>query len=298
MKTFAHRAALGLLAALAGFALTGCTSAPTRTVQRIEPARDFEVVETSARRPLTAKEMAELRASVARYLDQQQATEGGDYYLKVYLTPDQPDVTPEWVVVRFTRYTDTRVAVASSYPSAAYSYDSSYYSYDAYPYGYDGFSRISFQYYDDPYYGRRYYYPRRDHRNHDRDHDGHHDRKPDDRHDGQANNGDHGRPRHNPPDRPTPVQPVVSRPGWNHGPTGTPRPTTGTPSNPPRENPRAWRGREEANARPPSVTPAPRTEAPRAPAPAYKPQPEQRSSPPASSDRPENHGNGRKPETR
>jgi len=276
MKPIAHVTWLALGLSLAGL-MAGCVASERRTAQRIEPASDIEVVETSARRPLTAKEMAELRGTVARYLDQQGQTESGDYYLKVYLTPDVEGVTPEWVVVRFTRYTDTRVAVAGAYPADNYPYSSSYYSYDLYPSGYDNFGRISFQYYDDPFYGRSYYYPRHDHRDRDRDHD-----------------RDHHRPDEHKPDGHRPPSGVVTTPPPRSenprrrfpdqvAPSNSPRPETasgsrprdnaGAPARPanavtparPAEPDRQWHGRSEnsgnANNAPRPPAPPARTEA-------------------------------------
>ncbi len=254
MKPFARIFRLALGFSLAGL-MAGCVSSDHRTARRIEPANDFEVVETSARRPLTNKEMAELRGTIAHYLDQQGETGAGDYYLKVYLTPEAEGVTPEWVVVRFTRYSDARVNVASSYPAYDYPYSSSYYSYDTYPYGYDGFGRISFQYYDDPFYGRRYYYPRHDHRRWDRDHDHHrpgdhdhdHNHKPD-----QPPVGITGtppprpeNPRRHTPDRIAPSnQPHPEQVSRNRGVPGRPEtaPVSSRPNNPDRQQ---WRGRNE-----------------------------------------------------
>lgn len=293
-RLFCLVAGLGLAALL-----TGCVS-DRRTVTRIEPANDFEVVETSAARPLTSGEMGELRRTVARYLDQQGQTNSGDYYLKVYLTPETEGVTPEWVVVRFTRYTETRVAVASDY-SLYDPYPSSYYSYDMYPYGYGGFGRISFQYYDDPFYGRRYYYPRRHWRDHDRrDHD-RHDHKPGDREPTlEERNRDFGNhrppggpprvpfadapnaptpppenPRRRPPDR---IAPTQQRPGIANRPPGVnnPAPQNRPQMQRPPGQDRQWRGRSEngGTASGPRTTPPPRTEArnepPRSSPPSYR----------------------------
>jgi hypothetical protein len=155
MKSLARVAGLFVLA-LVGF-VSGCSSAPRTTASR-QPAQEFEVVESSTQRPLTAEEMAEVRATVAAYLDREGATEGGDYYLKVYLKPEDVDADSEWVVVRFTRYTDQRVSVVASYPYDNY-LDSPYYAYDLYPLGYGCVTRISFQYYVDPFYHNHYYYP-------------------------------------------------------------------------------------------------------------------------------------------
>src|SRR5688572_7831294 len=126
MKFFAHLAGFSLAFAVAGLGSGCATSTPTASYQR--PAQDFEVVESSADRPLTDAEKAEVRASVASYLDREGVSDSGDYFLKVYLTPENVDADSEWVVVRFTRYTDQRVVMVSSYPYDSLLY-SSYYPY-------------------------------------------------------------------------------------------------------------------------------------------------------------------------
>src|SRR6478735_1056240 len=175
MKTLAHLAGFSLALVVAGLG-SGCASSPTPTSTYRQPVQDFEVVETSAKRPLTDTEMSEVRSSVASYLDREGATDSGDYFLKVYLTPENVDAESEWVVVRFTRYTDQRVAVVSSYP-----YDSLTYS-SYYPY------------YVDPFYHQRYYYyPHHGHGGHQSDnHDtannhGGTPNRPDGHHDGYGN---------------------------------------------------------------------------------------------------------------
>ncbi len=194
MKTFAHFAGASLALALVGL-MSGCASTPQQA-RHVEPVRDFEVVESSAPRPLTDKEMSEVRASVASYLDREGATDSGDYYLKVYLTPQNADGEPEWVVVRFTRYTAERVVLVSDYGYAD-PYFSPYYSYDLYPYGYAGITTIAFQYYVDPYYGHRYpYYPHHNkpggpHDDHHHDTANNHDGKPGNP-PGDGQNHDHG----------------------------------------------------------------------------------------------------------
>ena len=173
MKSLAPLAGFSFALILAGLG-SGCASS-TPAASYHQPAQDFEVVETSAKRPLSDTEMSEVRSSVASYLDREGATDSGDYYLKVYLTPENVDAEPEWVVVRFTRYTTQRVALVSAYAydGLAYSPYSSYYAYDIYPYGYGCVSRISFQYYVDPFYHQHYpYYPRHGHKGgHKGDHD-------------------------------------------------------------------------------------------------------------------------------
>jgi hypothetical protein len=191
MKTFVRIGLLTLALGSAGL-LTGCASHRSSATAS-KRATGFEVVETSSKRLLSAQEMVQLRAAVANYLVKEGAIADGDYYVKVYLTPEQEGVPAEWVVVRFTRDSDVRFSLLASYPAYSTTHGS-YAAYDYYPYGYDSFGRISFQYYDDPFYGTHYYFPPRSrHRNHggdgdhgrrrnhdrDRDHDGDRDRRDD-----------------------------------------------------------------------------------------------------------------------
>src|SRR6478736_3241435 len=199
MKTLAHLAGFSLALVVAGLG-SGCASSPTPTSTYRQPVQDFEIVETSAKRPLTDTEMSEVRSSVASYLDREGATDSGDYFLKVYLTPENVDAEPEWVVVRFTRYTAQRVALVSAYTYDGLAY-SPYYAYDVYPYGYGCVARISFQYYVDPFYHQRYYYyPRHGHGGHKGD-----NHNTANNHGGKPNHsGDHNGPGSNPvPNRPS-----------------------------------------------------------------------------------------------
>jgi hypothetical protein len=177
MKSFVHIATWIIALGLAGL-LTGCAghSSP-RTARRT--AHDFEVVETNSKRLLTPQEMEHLRHEVLKFLEKERAVASGDYYVKIFLAPGEDGIATEWVVVRFTRETDLRFELLGSDDNYYTSYRS-YAAYDYYPYGYDNFSRISFQYYDDPYYGSRYYYPPRyRHDRHDRDNRHDRDRDPD-----------------------------------------------------------------------------------------------------------------------
>lgn len=208
MKNFVRILSLALALGAAGF-LAGCASyRSTNTTSRTVNASDFEVVETSTKRLLTTQEMLQLKIAVAKYLDKEGAVATGDYYVKVFLGPDQEGVPADWVVVRFTRDSGARFSLLASYPANSPGYQS-YAAYDYYPYGYDHFSRISFQYYNDPYYGNGYYFPpgRHNHgRNHnhngegrDRDHDGDKDR-------------DHNSPRTGDRPRFKPINPVGTPP--------------------------------------------------------------------------------------
>jgi len=172
MKSFMRIGTCLIALGVAGL-LAGCAShSSPRSAQR--NAHDFEVVETNSKRLLTPQEMEYLRHEVLKFLEKEGAVASGDYYVKIFLAPDKDGIATEWVVVRFTRDTEMRYSLLGSY--AANSYNTrSYAAYDYYPYGYDNFSRISFQYYDDPFYGSHYYFPPRSRYNRDRDHDRNHD---------------------------------------------------------------------------------------------------------------------------
>ena len=249
MKNFGRNLSLALALGAAGF-LAGCTSyrssmATPRTVN----ASDFEVVETSTKRLLTTQEILQLKIAVAKYLDKEGAVASGDYYVKVFLGPNQDGVPADWVVVRFTRDRDTRFSLLASYPAYTPGYQS-YAAYDYYPYGYDHFSRISFQYYNDPYYGSGYYFPpRRHNHDHDRDRDRGRDRDHDKDRDGDnPRTGD--RPRFKPID-PVGSPPQVTRTrgegnrgddnssGRSQRPRGDNRPPRDATSAPPPDRPPA-----------------------------------------------------------
>jgi hypothetical protein len=190
MKALARVAGLALAVAAAGFG-TGCTTTSSTSTQAA-PARDLEIVESSTQRSLTDTEMAEVRGAVSSYLEREGASDAGDYYVKVFLTPEYEGADPEWVVVRLTRYTVQRVSLVGSYSYVDPLY-TPYYSYDIYPYGYGyGYynpyrcvTRLSFQYYVDPYYGHRYYHhPRTGYYGHGKGKGGHHN------HGDQAGNHD------------------------------------------------------------------------------------------------------------
>jgi hypothetical protein len=180
---------------------SGCANRSYSNATRGGSARDFEIVETATKRELTTKEMNQLRVMVAEYLAKEGVKEGGDYYVKIFLAPDQPGAPEEWVVVRFTQassYTATRFTLLSSYPSYYDGY-SSYYSYDYYPYSPFGFSRFSLQYYDYPF-GYSGYYPYTPSRPRYTNHFGH-DRD-------KGDKGDKGDRDHKPDGRPHPHGPV------------------------------------------------------------------------------------------
>jgi hypothetical protein len=151
MKTCVRIGSLVIALGLAGL-LAGCTSPNSKTSRR---ARDFEVVETSTKRTLTPKEMAQLQVMVAEYLKKEGVTNSGDYYVKVYLTADKDGVPAEWVVVRYsqpTEYVGTHFSLLSSYPDYGYSSEYPSYSFNYYPFGWFGFGAFALSYYDDPFY--------------------------------------------------------------------------------------------------------------------------------------------------
>jgi len=250
MKTFLRRGTLAVTLGLASL-LAGCASHSSSFTQRAR-AHDFEVVETSTNRSLNAKEMAVLRAKVEDYLDKQGATSSGNYYVKVFLGADQEGAPAEWVVVRFSRDMDMRFQLLGSDDNYYAGYPA-YAAYDYYPTGYAGYSRLSLQYYDEPYYGGGYSVPpqwrdNRD-RNRDRNRDDDHDRTKDRDHNGDRNRiSDHPRP-HDPPHL-TPgnqVQPPqVTHTRWDHDAAGQ--------NNPPHND---GRGHFSGSSGRPQTDPAP-----------------------------------------
>lgn len=260
MRNFARLLSLALALGAVGL-LAGCASyRPASATPRSVGASEFEVVETSTKRLLTTEEMLQLKIAVAKYLEQEGAVASGDYYVKVFLGPDQDGVPADWVVVRFTRDSETRFSLLASYPAYSPGYQS-YAAYDYYPYGYDHFSRISFQYYTDPYYGSGYYFPPRRH-NHNHDRDGDRGREKDrDRDKDRAGDtpGTEDRPRFKPIE-PVGSPPPVARTRWEgnspgriYQPRGENRPSRDVNAVPPPERP-------PAASRPSSGSPASRSD--------------------------------------
>jgi hypothetical protein len=211
MKNFVRLVSLVVLLGGAGFQ-AGCASHHATQARRAGNGSNFEIVETSAKRPITQSEMAYLKVAVANYLEEKGATAKGDYYVKIFLGPDQDGVPADWVVVRFTRDSDLRFSMVAAYPSYSPGYNSSYYAYDYYPYGYDHYSRISFNYYPDPYYGPRYYFPP-GHRRHNRDRDNDHDHgRGGDRDKDRDKDRDHDNTASTNPPRFKPIDPVGAPP--------------------------------------------------------------------------------------
>jgi len=234
MKT-SVRIGMTILATSLLWLFGGCAS-QTASAYRNEPLNDFEVVETSSKRHLTAREMAYLRAKVADYLQQQGETGSGDYYIKLYLGEEAGVNKGEWVIVRFTRYPSAVTGRLASYDPVGYpGYPP--YQYDYLPFAWMGFGALSFRYYDDPYYygyarsTPRWYHPR--HTGGWRDRDGKHDS----RHWHHGNRRPDGRPRDKEADKDR----------WTHHPGSGHRPTAGfdssvtpAPSNRPR-----WENRHD-----------------------------------------------------
>ena len=139
-------AALGAL-----LLFSGCFT--TRDV-RTEPGREvsqFAVVDKSKDLEVTPQLLAELRTSVAKYLKEEGYTRAGEYTVKVNFTPDLPEGTGKWVVVRLGNVPARTFTLLAAYPGADV-----YYPYDYrgfYNYGSPAFAR--FGYYDpyDYYYG-------------------------------------------------------------------------------------------------------------------------------------------------
>lgn len=179
MKTCVRIGSLVIALGLAGL-LAGCASRQPSSYRK-QPARDFEVVETSSKRQLSDREMEYLRAKVVEYLAQQGQTGTGDYFVKIYLGEDDGTEKGDWVVVRFSRFPSTRFELMTAYGTTSYPRYPRY-SYDFHPFGSFGFGSLAYRYYDDPYYygyTGRYptWYNRRD-RDQKKDHNDHDDNQP------------------------------------------------------------------------------------------------------------------------
>jgi hypothetical protein len=151
-------AALGALLALAGCTTT---TTETKTVQavQIQPVYQMEVVEKSKDLEVTPELLAELRESTTKYLKDQGYNREGEYILKVNLTPDLPEATGQWVVLRINSQPAQSITLLAAYPGADDFYPYDFYGY--YNYGYAGYPPY---YYYDPFgfgygYGGGYYPP-------------------------------------------------------------------------------------------------------------------------------------------
>ena len=168
MKTIVrYLSAAATLGALLIF--SGCDT--VRTARAVPSRIDYQVtvVEKSKGPELTPQQVAELRASALNYLAENGLNRGGEYLLKVSLTPGQPEDTDQWVVLRISS-TPARTYTLL----AAYLGPGDFYPYDFYNYGYPGYSRYG---YYDPFdcgYGKAGYLPSapvppRDHKPGDKD---------------------------------------------------------------------------------------------------------------------------------
>jgi hypothetical protein len=149
--------ALGSLLILAGCTTTSTTTKTVQTVP-VQPVFQLEVVEKSKDLEVTPELMGELREKTTRYLQDQGYNREGEYILKVNLTPDLPEDTGQWVVVRINSQPAQTITLLAAYPGADDFYPYDFYGY--YNYGYAGYPPY---YYYDPFgfgYGYGYgYYP-------------------------------------------------------------------------------------------------------------------------------------------
>lgn len=157
MNTFARYASLA--AALSALLITsGCfTTESAGTV----PARvDYQitVVDNSKGLQLTKEQAAEIRASAVNYLKENGLTQGGEYLVRVSLTPDRPEETEQWVVLRISNVPARTYTLLGAYPASDDLYPYDFYGF--YNYGFPSFARYG--YYDPMGYGYGYggsYFP-------------------------------------------------------------------------------------------------------------------------------------------
>lgn len=246
MKTSVRIGLAILVTTLSGL-LGGCAS-QSASAHRREPLNDFEVVETSSKRRLTAREMAYLKQKVADYLQAQGETGSGDFYVKILLG-EEPGVAPgEWVIVRFTRYPSAYGGTLALYEPSGYLDYPPYGSYDYLPWGWVGFGALAMYHPYDSYYpgfaryARRWYQSPHSGDRWDRDgkrhgqHGHHGNRGPDGR--PRDRDKDDGKPKHGGGDR------------WTHhnhnGPAHRPAPSGLGASNPPAPaNRQRWENRPD-----------------------------------------------------
>ena len=237
--------AAALLGALLAFA--GCDTARTAQAGPRRPDYQIAVVETSQGLELSPRQMLELRASAVNYLAESGLNRGGEYLVRIDLTPGVPAETDQWVVIRITSTPARTYTLLAAYPGSDDFYPYDYYGF--YNYGYPGFSRNG--YYDpfDRGFTRTNYYPPpvvlppRDRKPDDRDH------KPDDKghQPGDRGNSPPGTPTRWDGNRPDPDRPRTdddrthrphprndngSRPHDNDGGAGgaSPRPQQSSPA--------------------------------------------------------------------
>ncbi|MDI1319090.1 MAG: hypothetical protein PSW75_02710 [bacterium] len=150
MKMFArYLPAVALFGALLAFA--GCT---TQTARAGSSRGNYQVavIESSKGLQLTTEQVAEIRASALNYLKENGLTGGGEYVVKINLTPGNPEATDQWVVLRISSLPTRTYTLLAAYPGPddSYPFDNSYY-YGRANYRYAGLPQ--FGYYDPFDYG-------------------------------------------------------------------------------------------------------------------------------------------------
>ncbi len=142
-----------LVAAALGALLVSAGCFTTKTA-RVESPRDsfrFAVVDRSKDLEVTPQLLEDLRNSVKNYLKEEGYDRDGEYLVKVNLTPDLPEDTGRWVVVRIDSAPSRTYTLLAAYPGAD---DYSPYDFDGYyDYGYPTFARYGYSDPFDYYYG-------------------------------------------------------------------------------------------------------------------------------------------------
>jgi hypothetical protein len=156
MNTLARQVSLAAILS-AMLVLSGCSSAGTARRTPAKAPVQITVVEKSKGLELTPELLADLHRSVAKYLAEQGYGQEGEYLVKANLTPDQPEETGQWVVLRITNRPTRTFTLLAAYPGADDVYPYDHYGY--YNYGYPTYARYG--YYDPLDFGWGYggYYP-------------------------------------------------------------------------------------------------------------------------------------------
>jgi hypothetical protein len=160
MKKLARMVAMAV-ALGAALMFSGCSTRTAKAPQsRAKPVMDFAVVESSTEKELTPAQLAELRAAVVNYLEEQGYRENQVYFVRVSFPAENPAEEPQWAVVRISNLPGRTYTVLAAYPGADDYYP---YAYDFYRNGYynpafSGFSRWG--YYDPFDYNYGGYTPR------------------------------------------------------------------------------------------------------------------------------------------
>ena len=153
MKTLARylstAVALGALLAFAGCTTQTARAVPSRTNYQVT------VVESSKDLKLTEQQAAEIRSSAVAYLKENGLSRGGEFFVKVNLTPGSPEETDRWVVLRISSLPTRTYTLLAVYPGPDDSYPFDYYRFNG-SYRYAGFG--GYGYYDPFDYGSSGYY--------------------------------------------------------------------------------------------------------------------------------------------